>query len=76
MTEGLKFNQCYLYALKIKLGQRTIVFRIHGDIVVSSLLESPEVLGIDDSLSIRLCSEYQTYMAFHRDNVFEKVLKS
>ncbi|MGH1540275.1 MAG: HNH endonuclease [Arenicella sp.] len=47
-----------------------ISFGKTGNIIISPLLQEPEQLGINESMSITLKPEHQTYMEFHRDSVF------
>lgn len=48
-----------------------ITFQEHGEIVVSATLESPDTLGINDTMILNISAEHQSYMEFHRNNVYE-----
>ncbi len=47
-----------------------ISFDETGKIMISPLLQAPEELGINDSMAVKLKSEHQVYMEFHRDSVY------
>ena len=47
-----------------------ISFEDSGEILVSPLLESPSSLGVSEEMSISLAPEHQSYMRFHRDQVY------
>ena len=51
-----------------------ITFQEQGEIVISDMLESPKALGISLSMFLKIKPEHKEYMAFHRDEVFEKKL--
>jgi len=48
-----------------------ITFSDAGNIIISPLLESPEIIGINNSMSINLSHEHKIYLRFHRDNVYK-----
>ena len=47
-----------------------VAFKSNGDICISTELEEPTVLGVHEGLNIRLEERHQTYLEFHRENVF------
>lgn len=47
-----------------------ISFENEGNIIISPLLQSPELLGISKSMSVSLHSQNIVYMEFHREAVF------
>jgi len=47
-----------------------ITFETSGEIVLSPLLENPEILGIDPKMGISLEKSHKGYMDFHREVVF------
>jgi hypothetical protein len=47
-----------------------VTFEHSGKIKLSSLLSSPETLGINNSMSVNLQIQHQGYMDFHREKVF------
>jgi len=49
-----------------------ISFEKSGKIKVSDFIESADTLGIQDDMKITLDSQHQNYLAYHRDNVFDK----
>ena len=53
-----------------------ITFSDTGSIIISPLLESPEVIGINSSMTIDILDEHKVYLRFHRDNEYEKFARS
>lgn len=49
-----------------------ITFSEQGKIVVSSQLEDTGKLGIDSGMRVKLKEPHQSYMAYHRERVFER----
>jgi len=49
-----------------------ITFASDGSIVISGELENAPMLGVDPGMGIKLGDNHQVYMAYHRENVFEK----
>ena len=49
-----------------------ISFTEKGDIKTSEFIESPVTLGINENMKIDVVSQHQNYLAYHRENVFEK----
>lgn len=49
-----------------------ISFDEKGKILISSLLDAPELLGIDAEFKISLHQKNQRYLTYHRDNVFRR----
>jgi predicted restriction endonuclease len=49
-----------------------ITFTDKGVLKASDFIESPRLLGINKKMKIKLASEHQDYLAYHRENVFEK----
>jgi len=47
-----------------------ISFNGKGQILISEILESPEILGIKESMQIKLGNEHREYLEYHRDEVF------
>ncbi len=47
-----------------------ISFRKNGDVLISKLLQKPEILGINPDLRIRVSDQHQQYLEYHRDIVF------
>jgi len=58
------------YILDRAFDQGLISFEDTGAILVSPELESPEKLGIKNTMKINLNPEHLKYMEFHRKNVF------
>ena len=52
-----------------------ITFSDVGSIIISPLLESPEVIGINSSMTIKILDEHKVYLKFHRDNEYEKFVR-
>jgi len=52
------------------LGYITITEK--GSIKKSEFIESPNVLCLQKKMKIKLVNNHQDYLAFHRENVFEK----
>ena len=50
-----------------------ITFAETGRIIISPLLEKPEILGINSSMTIELAYEHKIYLGFHRDNVYKNI---
>ncbi|MCF6177053.1 MAG: HNH endonuclease [Victivallaceae bacterium] len=48
-----------------------ITFDRKGKIVISSSLVQPELLGVDDAMSVCIKPRHNIYMDYHRDEVFE-----
>ena len=49
-----------------------ITFTERGGIKTSEFIESPYTLGIEASIKINLVQQHQDYLAYHREQVFEK----
>jgi putative restriction endonuclease len=49
-----------------------ITFKEQGRIMLSPELEQADTLGINPTMTIRLQKDHQTYLAYHRDEVFKK----
>ena len=49
-----------------------ITFAMAGNIIVSEHLEEADRLGINHDMCLKIMSEHQEYMQFHRDVVFER----
>jgi putative restriction endonuclease len=49
-----------------------ITFTDKGVLKASEFIESPRLLGISKKMKINVASEHQDYLAYHRENVFEK----
>lgn len=47
-----------------------ISFDRNGKILISEVLESPKILGIEDDMKIRFEKSHQPYLEYHRDMVF------
>ena len=70
-----KFNGLLLLAnLDKAFDLGFISFEEDGKIIVSSHIEKPEVLGVNNKMHIELEDGHQEYMAYHRDKVFESRL--
>lgn len=46
-----------------------ISFKKNGQIIISELLQKPELLGIKSDLSIKVSEQHQQYLEYHRDLV-------
>jgi len=53
-----------------------ITFSEKGAIKISEFVESPGILGIEQNQKITLTDQHQEFMAFHREEVFERKLQS
>jgi putative restriction endonuclease len=51
-----------------------ITFTEKGTLKKSEFIENPERLGIQKKMKIKVTSKHQDYLAYHRENVFEKKL--
>lgn len=49
-----------------------ITFREDGVIRISEFIESPQTLGIESGLKIPLSVQHREFMAYHREEVFER----
>ena len=49
-----------------------ITFTEKGSLIVSEFIETPRVLGINKKMRIKVVSQHQDYLAYHRESVFEK----
>lgn len=49
-----------------------ITFQSAGNINISPMLETPDQLGVTKGMKIQLAPEHQSYMEYHRENVFRK----
>jgi len=49
-----------------------ITFTDKGVLKASEFIEMPRILGINKKMKIQVASEHQDYLAYHRENVFEK----
>lgn len=47
-----------------------VTFDTKGGILISDILESPKVLGIDHNMNIKLESAHHKYLEYHREMVF------
>lgn len=47
-----------------------ISFNEDGGVKLSEFIETPDKLGITDSMGIQLTARHQNYMAYHRENIF------
>lgn len=47
-----------------------ISFNGKGQILISEILESPEILGINESMQIKLENRHREYLEYHQDEVF------
>ena len=52
-----------------------VTFKKNGNILISHELVQADKLGVVPEMRVALCTEHQTYMAYHRDKVFERWLK-
>jgi predicted restriction endonuclease len=50
-----------------------ITFDMKGKILISDILEKPELLGIEDKMKIKFERQHQKYLEFHRDVVFSVI---
>jgi len=67
-----KFNGLLLTPnLDRAFDQGLISFDSLGNILISNEFKEPGKLGINKSMNIALEEEHQTYMEFHRENVFK-----
>ncbi|MCE0495933.1 HNH endonuclease [Vibrio salinus] len=67
-----KFNGLLLVANLDKAFDRGFIsFDSHGKILIARCLESPEVLGIREEMSVALLPEHQTYLGYHRGELFK-----
>jgi len=48
-----------------------ISFSETGSIIISSLFDQPEVIGINSSMCIKISNKHKSYLEFHRTNVFK-----
>jgi len=49
-----------------------ITFTEKGLLNASEFIESPRLLGINKKMRIKVANEHQDYLAYHRENIFEK----
>ena len=49
-----------------------LVITDKGEIKSSEFIESPATLGINENMKIKVVSQHQDYLAYHREVVFEK----
>jgi predicted restriction endonuclease len=49
-----------------------ISFTDKGEIKTSEFIESPKILGINENMKIKVVSQHQDYLAYHREVVFVK----
>ncbi len=47
-----------------------ISFKKNGDVLISELLQKPELLGINPELRVKVSDQHQQYLEYHRDIVF------
>lgn len=47
-----------------------ISFKKNGEVIISDLLQNPDLLGIKSNLSIKISGQHQPYLEYHRDIVF------
>lgn len=47
-----------------------ISFKKNGNVLISELLQKPDMLGIKSDLRIKISDQHQRYLEFHRDIVF------
>ena len=50
-----------------------ITFSEVGQIIVSSSLENTEIIGVEKAMRLDLTDQHRSYMAFHRETVFERL---
>lgn len=66
-----KFNGLLLIPnLDRAFDQGLISFTEAGEVLISSSLENPEKLGINELLSVHCSTEHHAYMEYHRQNIF------
>lgn len=51
--------------------QGYITFSDTGKIQLSEQLETPDVLGVDQGMHIRLATQHQDYLAYHREQIYK-----
>lgn len=49
-----------------------ITFSEKGTLKASEFIDSPRILGINKKMKLNVASQHQDYLAYHRENVFEK----
>ena len=49
-----------------------ITFTEKGALIKTEFIESPRILGINKKMTIKVASQHQDYLAYHRESVFEK----
>jgi predicted restriction endonuclease len=49
-----------------------ITFTDKGALIQSDVIENPRILGITKKMKIKVSSQHQDYLAYHRESVFEK----
>ncbi len=49
-----------------------ITFNNEGCIIISNVLENPNLLGVDESFKIKIQSKHLPYLKFHRSEIFQK----
>ncbi|KOO05335.1 HNH endonuclease [Vibrio nereis] len=67
-----KFNGLLLLAnLDKAFDLGFISFNDQGKVMISSQLESPKVIGLDESMSCNIAAEHKRYLAYHRAELFK-----
>ncbi|GLQ71650.1 HNH endonuclease [Vibrio penaeicida] len=67
-----KFNGLLLLAnLDKAFDLGFISFSDQGKVMISSQLESPKVIGLDESMSFNIALEHKRYLAYHRAELFK-----
>lgn len=66
-----KFNGLLLIPNLDKAFDRGFIsFKKNGKVLISELLQKPDLLGINSGLSIHISDQHQEYLDYHRDIVF------
>ncbi|WP_441001341.1 HNH endonuclease [Fodinibius sp. SL11] len=66
-----KFNGLLLIPNLDKAFDRGFIsFKKNGKVLISELLQKPDLLGINSGLSIHVSDKHQEYLDYHRDVVF------
>ena len=67
-----KFNGLLLLAnLDKAFDLGFISFSDQGKVMISSQLESPSMIGLDESMSLNVAAEHKRYLAYHRAELFK-----
>lgn len=51
-----------------------ITFSEVGQIIMSSSLKNAEIIGVERTMRLDLSDQHQSYMNFHREHVFERLI--